>query len=328
LRSYEFRREREATWLELEKLVERVEKKGVRTLSAAELTRLPVLYRAALSSLSVARSISLDRNVVAYLESLCGRAYLCVYSSKRSFKAAVIEFVTVGLPDAVRAIRWSILIAALSMLLGVVTAFVLVSEDSDYFYTFVEAGYAQGRDPTTATEVLRDGLYETDHQTESLTEFAAHLFSNNAGIGLKAFALGVAFGLPVFYLMFANGLVLGAFAALYHERGLSLDLWGWLLPHGVTELLAVVLCGGAGLVLAHAFIFPGRHSRRDNLALRGRIAGRVVLGAVFLFFVAGLIEGLFRQSVTSVPVRYALAGLSAFGWILYFGWIGRGRRHG
>jgi uncharacterized membrane protein SpoIIM required for sporulation len=327
LRSYEFRREREATWLELEALVERVEKRGIGNLSAAELARMPVLYRAALSSLSVARSISLDRNVVVFLESLCGRAYLCVYSSKRRFKTALVEFLTAGLPQAVRSIRWSALIAALCMVVGAVTAYALINQDTEYYYTFVDEEYAQGRGPTTSTAELRDGLYDTAHQADSLTDFAAQLFSHNAKIGLAAFALGVGFGIPVFYLMFANGLILGAFAALYQGRGLGVDLWGWILPHGVTELLAVILCGGAGLVLAHAFIFPGRFSRRDSLAMRGQLAGRVVLGAVGLFFIAGLIEGIFRQSVTSVPIRYSVAGGTALWWSFYFGFVGRGKRN-
>ena len=68
LRSAQFRREREARWRELEGLIARVEKRGIRALTAKELHSLPVLYRVAISSLSVARSISLDRNVIEYLE--------------------------------------------------------------------------------------------------------------------------------------------------------------------------------------------------------------------------------------------------------------------
>ena len=78
LRSSEFRNGREAGWRELEGLVDRVERRGVRTLSDDELQRLPLLYRSPLSSLSVARSIALDRNLVLYLEHLSLRAFLAV----------------------------------------------------------------------------------------------------------------------------------------------------------------------------------------------------------------------------------------------------------
>jgi hypothetical protein len=78
-RSVQFRKEREDRWLELESLVDRVEKKGPRSLSPGEMTRLPTLYRSCVSSLSVARAISLDRSLLEYLESLVCRSYLCVY---------------------------------------------------------------------------------------------------------------------------------------------------------------------------------------------------------------------------------------------------------
>jgi uncharacterized membrane protein SpoIIM required for sporulation len=160
---------------------------------------------------------------------------------------------------------------------------------------------------------------------KALATFASFLFTNNARIGMLAFALGFLAGLPVFLLLFVNGLTLGAFAALYHGRGLSLDFWGWILPHGITELGAVVLCGGAGLVLAQALVFPGRSTRLRNLAAGGRRAAVVVIGAVMLFFIAGLIEGIFRQTVQSVPVRYAVAAATLAWWTFYFGWVGRAR---
>lgn len=327
LRSYAFRREREPHWLELEELVERVSKKGVGVLTAAELSRLPVLYRSALSSLSVARSISLDRNLVEYLESLCARAYLCVYGNKRHLREALASYFLVALPRAVRALKWPLLISAACMVLGAITAYILVGQDSDYFYTFVGQDYAGGRTPAASTESLRSALYDTGHSSSHLSEFAGFLFSHNARIGMMAFALGFLFGIPVLYLMFTNGLVLGAFLALYGDRGLGLELWAWLLPHGVTELFAVILCGAGGLALANALIFPGRYKRLQNLAIGGRVAGTAVLGAVIMLFIAGLIEGVFRQTVTSIPWRWTVVGTTAVFWLYYFLRVGRGAQH-
>ena len=78
LKSTEFRKGREPGWRELEALVQRVERRGTRSLTLDQLQRLPVLYRAALSSLSVARTIALDRNLLLYLENLAVRAFLVV----------------------------------------------------------------------------------------------------------------------------------------------------------------------------------------------------------------------------------------------------------
>ncbi|HEY6173228.1 MAG TPA: stage II sporulation protein M [Kofleriaceae bacterium] len=324
LRSVEFRREREATWRELEGLITAAERGGLRMLGAEQLARLPHLYRAGLSSLSVARSISLDLALTEYLENLVGRAYFVVYGTRQHLRRQLAEFFRRKLPATVRAARWHILAAVVVTLAAAIAAFHLTSSDLDYYYAFA-GDMAQGRTPASSTAELRDGLYHAESVSAALTTFAASLFSHNARIGILAFATGFVAGLPTLLLLFYNGLVLGAFAALYHDRGLALDLWAWMLPHGVTELTAVILCGAAGLQLAQALVFPGARTRMDSLREQGRSAAMIVVGAVLMFFIAGLIEGVFRQTVTSVAIRLAVAGTTAAWWIYYFGFVGRDR---
>ena len=330
LKSYEFRRERQATWAELERLVRQAERWGVRRLKPDQLSRLPVLYHATLSSLSVARAISLDRALLLYLESLSARAYFCVYSPKRHLLDVLAEFFRRSFPQAVRRFRWHVALAALFMISGAVTAHVLTTQNSDWYYTFVGDQYAQGRDPSASTEALRAVLYSSPAENERLaavlSNFASFLFTHNARVGMLSFALGFAAGIPVCVLMFTNGLTLGAFSALYSSRGLGIELWAWLLPHGVTELTAIILCGGGGLVLAQSLVFPGRHTRLENLARRGREASVLLVGAIFMLFIAAMLEGYFRQLVQSVPVRLSVAAMTAGIWILYFGLVGRSSR--
>ncbi|MGE0551102.1 MAG: stage II sporulation protein M [Kofleriaceae bacterium] len=324
MRSVEFRKEREASWRELEALIAAADKSGVRSLSAEQLARLPHLYRATLSSLSVARSISLDAALTEYLESLVGRAYFVVYGTRQHLVTQIWEFFRWKWPATVRQSKWHFAIALLVMAAASVAAFRLTSSDMDYYYVFT-GDMAQGRTPESSTAELRDGLYDTEHHAGGLATFAASLFSHNSRVGILAFATGFVAGLPTLFLLFYNGLVLGAFAALYHARGLGVDLWGWLLPHGVTELAAVLMCGAAGFQLAHGLVFPGGKTRMDSLRDHGRSAAVIVIGAVIMLFVAGLIEGIFRQTVTSVPIRYTVAGTTAAWWLFYFGFVGRHR---
>jgi uncharacterized membrane protein SpoIIM required for sporulation len=324
LRSQEFRREREGTWSELERLLARLEQGGVKGLRAQELERLPRLYRATLSSLSVARAISTDRNLLDYLESLAARAYVHVYATRRGLLETCLEFFASTFPSMVRRHAAPIGLAGLFLLLGIAAGAALVSRDMDRYHAFVPDGMAGGRTPEASTEYLRSTLYAGDEQeSEQLGAFAAMLFAHNARIGMLCFALGILAGVPVILLLLYTGTMLGAFAALFASRGLGMELWGWLLPHGVTELLAVVLCGGAGLVLARGLVFPGVRRRRVELALRGREASLIVIGAVAMLLLAGLVEGIFRQRVQNDVVRYVVALASAAAWTAYFGLAGR-----
>jgi uncharacterized membrane protein SpoIIM required for sporulation len=329
LKSFHFRREREANWRALDELVGRAERRGVRVLSSAELVRLPSLYFAALSSLSVARSISLDRNVVEYLESLASRAYFLVYGARTNLWEAIVEFFARRLPVAVRRLKGPFALSLLAFVAGVLAGYVLTAGNPDWYYSFVDEGLAAGRTPTASTEFLRDGLFEPNTEDVSgLSFFATFLFTHNAKIGMLCFALGFAFGLPTLILLLTNGMMLGAFFALYASRGLGLELGGWLFIHGVTELLAIILCGAAGLALGGALAFPGTHGRLANLAATGRLAAQVVIGAVALLLIAGLLEGLGRQLITDTATRYAIAATTAVAWCLYFGFAGRRRSDG
>lgn len=320
LKSAQFRREREAAWRELEGLVERAEKNGLASLDGASLTRLPTLYRAALSGLSVARAISLDRSLLTYLEALGARAYLSVYGVRERPGPLLVSFFTWRLPVAVRD-AWRTIALALAVTLGgVLAAWLLTSADPAYYGSFVPGGVQGGRSFQSTTEELRATLGSGG---DRLGAFAAFLFSHNAGIGMMTFALGFALGVPTLALIFYNGLTLGAFLALFQSRDLLLEVGGWLSIHGPTEFSALILSAAAGLKLAGAIVVAGRESRLARLAREGRAAALIMMGAVLLFMLAGLLEGLGRQLIVGMGARY-LVGWGIFTLLLaYFCLAGR-----
>lgn len=327
-RSVSFRAEREATWKELDGLVERALKGGLKTLREDELRRLPVLYRSTLSALSVARKTALDRALVEYLEALAARAYLAVYGSRRSTRGALRKLFLATFPQMVRALAGEMALATAITALGVAVSMALMHSDAGWYDAFVDPSLAGGRDPQASTEFLRNALYNGGEQ-DGLSVFATFLFTHNARIGLMAFALGFAAGIPTALLLFSNGLMLGAFLSLYASRGLLVPLLGWLLPHGVPEIGAIVLCGGAGLHLGRKMIWPGQRSVRSALEQGGRTTAPIILGSVVLFAIAGVIEGVFRQVITNDMVRFALFAINAtwfFGWLLLGGRKRSGRK--
>lgn len=322
--SVRFRRERQAAWVELEELLARCERGGPRWLGAEKVARLPVLYRAALSSLGVARSTVLDDNLRDYLEALCARAYLVVYGPKRRLLDVALAFATAGFPAAVRSIAWHVAASAALLVLGAALAWAMVAADADTFYLFVDSGLAHGRDPAASTEALQKTLFDgADH--DGLLDFAAFLFTHNASVGILVYGMGFVLGMPVVLAMLYNGMMIGAMSALFHERGLGVEWWSWVLPHGVTELTAIVLCGAAGLAIAQRLAFPGRMARLQALAEVGRRMGGVVAGSVVMLMLAALVEGVFRQIVVHVPTRYTLAATFAALWAVYFARAGRPR---
>jgi uncharacterized membrane protein SpoIIM required for sporulation len=328
LKSSEFRKGREAGWRELERLVQRVERRGVRSLSLDDLQQLPILYRAVLSSLSVARTIALDRNLLLYLENLALRAYFAVYATRANPVAGLRDFFVRDLPQAVRAARWHILIAAMALAVGIAAGFMLTVHDEAWFSSLVPAGLAGGRGPaSTAADLRAKELFAPwPGAAAAFGVFANVLFSHNTLIGLMCFGLGLAAGVPTLMLTVYQGLSLGAFMALHFDRGLTVASLGWLSIHGTTELGAIILLAAGGLVIADKILFPGRYARLENLALHGRQAAQMAVGAILMLFVAGILEGGLRQLVQSTPARLAIGWGMAALWLIYFSCAGRRAR--
>ncbi len=326
MKSTRFRQEREAVWQQLEELIAKIEKQGRQGLSTDECLALPRLYRSTLSSLSVARAISLDAGVVRYLEALTLRAYIHVYGSRGHIWDVILRFFSQDWPQMVRKLWRPISFATLVFCLSWIIAHLLVASNAEWFYTFIGEEMAGGRTPTASKAYLLSTLFDDGLEPQrGLGIFAAFLFNNNAGVTLFAFALGFALGVPTILLMFTNGALGGAMSAVFARHDLMYELYGWLIIHGSTEITAIVMGAGAGLHMGAAVAFPQEISRVDALRQAGREAAVVGMGCVVMLFVAGLLEGFARQLVQDTEVRYAI-GIGMFLlWMGYFSFAGRRR---
>ena len=79
-------------------------------------------------------------------------------------------------------------------------------------------------------------------------------------------------------------------------------------------------------MIADKILFPGRYSRIENLALHGRQAAQMAVGGILMLFVAGILEGGFRQLIQSTPLRFAIGLTIGALWIAYYSLCGRSKR--
>lgn len=323
LRSARFRIEREPHWRRLEALVARAERRGAVSLDYDETRDLAAAYRQAMNSLSVARDISMDRALVAYLENLCARAYLVIYAPQESLGGLVRRLLIHGIPQAVRRSALPLFIGFLALALGAAAGYRLFMDDPQWFYTLVPPDIASSRTPEASTAYLRSTIYgDEQHRGDRLAAFASFLFSHNTRIAILIFALGIFLAVPSFVLTFYNGLLLGAFFGMFARKGLAYDLFAWLSIHGVTELAAIAIACAAGARLGLAVLLPGAQTRRDALRDQAHDAVKLVILAGLMLIVAAIIEGFLRQLVQEPWLRLAIGwGMGGFwaAWLLLCG---------
>ena len=311
-----FRRAHEGDWSRLDGIVTRMEKRSIRVLSDDDLLALPGLYRTTLSSLSVARDTSLDRSLITYLEQLCTRAYFQIYGVQTPAHRQIARFFARSWPEAVRAL-WRETLFCVALTFGAaLVSYLLIRGDPSWFYAVIPEALAGGRDPSASAEFLRSSLYQG--QKNWLMAFATFLFTHNSQIAIFAFALGFAFAVPTVLLILYNGLMLGAFIAVFAAKGLGPNVIAWLSIHGTTEIFAICISGAAGIRIGMAIAFPGRLGRMESAVRAGRTAATAMAGTVIMLAVAGLLEGIGRQTIVDDGVRLLIGvGMLAI-WLLYF----------
>ena len=124
--------------------------------------------------------------------------------------------------------------------------------------------------------------------------------------------------MPTVLLIIYNGMMLGAFVAVFAAKGLGLNVAAWLMIHGTTEIFAICISGAAGIRIGMAIAFPGRLSRMDAVVAAGRTAAIAMAGTVIMLAVAGLLEGVGRQTITNDGLRALIGSAALAGWLVYF----------
>lgn len=308
-------------WDELESLV-RVGRRSLGRLSPDQRRRLDVLYRRTAVCLARVDTRGDDPSLAAYLHGLVAAAHSLIYRPRRtSVWTGAVRFVIEGFARTV-ARHWRLhAIAAVLFLGGLLIGFGSSRADPEVAHALWSTD--DPRQPGATDEQLQAVLrHGRDDSADRKFSFASLLFQNNLKVGLMALASGILAAVPTVFLMVLNGLHLGSFLAIHDRPGLRAETWAWLLPHGVTEMTAIVLCGGVGLLIGSAVVQPGRVSRWTALAAAGRDAGRTCLGIAVMLVAAAVLESYLRQSHLTTGQRLAVAATSALFWIGYFAWGG------
>ena len=121
------------------------------------------------------------------------------------------------------------------------------------------------------------------------------------------------------FILMKNSVMLGTFQSFFTEQGFLLDSIATIWIHGTFEIFAIIVAGGAGIVIGNSIIFPKSYSRIDSFR-RGAVRGsKIIIGLIPVFIIAGFLEG-FVTRYTNAPylVRFAIITISLLSIIFYF----------
>ncbi|MCP4660582.1 MAG: stage II sporulation protein M [bacterium] len=316
--------ERRPRWRRFEKLLGIAEESPAWELGIERVEELLALYRQTCSDLNRARSLTANAALLDELNQLAGRGYRFVYrgGARRGWRRAVRGFFAVELPAAFRRARRWVAAAAAALLLGALFGFGAVLVHPPAAEDLIPGRFLT-ESPRQRVTAIEEGEERVGTLEEALL-FGTSLYVHNIQVAFVAFSLGALTVLGAYWILFLNGTILGAVAAVYLLDGVEVFFLAWVGPHGALEIPAIVFAGAAGLYAGHALYLPGDLSRGASLRRAWPELWRLLAGTVLTLVVAGLVEGSFSQlSAKSIPYGLKIGVAVVLGGALLgylFGW--------
>jgi uncharacterized membrane protein SpoIIM required for sporulation/uncharacterized RDD family membrane protein YckC len=225
-----------------------------------------------------------------YLGRLVAGAHNLLYREKRASITDVLRFISIDVPTEVRRSVIPIAIAAATMFGPAAIAYTAVVRNPAVAPVFIPTGMLDRAEDGVQRAKSGDG-YIPDPQVFRPV-MASQIISNNVQVTIAVFAFGITAGIGTLLLLLLNGVSLGGVFGLYQSKGILSLLLAFVAPHGVLELSAICIAGGAGLLIAAALVLPGQRTRRAALADNSRRAMRLITASTLFLIVAGSLEGM------------------------------------
>ncbi len=309
----QFIEQKQTSWNRLSELVKLAEQRGLKKFNRKNLLELGRLYRQASSDLSYTKSSFKDKKIINYLNQLVARAHSQIYLPEPFHTGHIIYFYRYTFPDLFRQSFYYILLSSMIFVLSSIFSYVTVKTDISTAKMFLSEDIV-----IPVEESLKQKQIGAKFPDSMGPELSSKIMTNNISVGFKAFAFGITAGVGTVYVLLFNGFMLGSLAAIFNNYHYDIEFWALILPHGITELLAIFISGGAGLILADAIFNPKDLTRIDAMKLNGQKAIKLILGVIPMFIVAGIIEGFITPLDISPYIKLIFAIFTGLLLILYF----------
>jgi uncharacterized membrane protein SpoIIM required for sporulation len=249
-----------------------------------------------------------------YLNDLAAISHQEIYQNKREDRSKILAFWKYELPAIIGKHHKMLLLSFAVFIISAAIGWVSAKYDDEYVRLILGDEYV---DMTIDNIEKGDpmGVYKSDG---SMNMFVG-ITINNIRVSFLAYVAGLLFSFGTAYLLFTNGIMLGAFQYFFYSKGLLgtsiLTIW----IHGTLEISAIIIAGSAGFVLGKGLIFPGTYSRGISFTHGARDSVKIIMGLIPVFIIAGFLES-FVTRYTQMPIwtSIGIISISAIFILAYF----------
>lgn len=244
--------------------------------------------------LSYAQTFYPESNLVSYLNNLAAKAHQTIYRNKKEEKGRIVNFWKYEVPLAIwegqKTIMWALIIFVASIAVGLISN----SIDESFTRQILGDGYVN---------MTLDNIEKEDpmavYKSESVSMFLM-IGSNNVRVAILAFVVGIFGSVLSGLIMVMNGVMVGTFLHFFVRKSLFWMAFSTIFIHGALELSAIVIAGGAGMVLGNSLLFPGTYKRIDSLKMGAKRALKIMIGLIPVIVAAAILESFVTKHYLAI----------------------------
>jgi len=306
LKEIVFIKKNEKYWKEFESILNSKE--------AVDADHLASLYVHITDDLSYARTFFPESPLVSYLNGISLKAHQQIYKNKKEKRNRFLDFwkyeVPIAMGKSQRALYYSFLIFIVSIVIGLFSQ----SVNIDFVRAIIGDGYVN-----MTEENINKGDPLGVYRSSSQSSMFIGISTNNVRVSFLVYVFGILGTIPAAYILFQNGIMVGAFLGFFIEQGMTRLALGTIFIHGALELSAIVIAGAAGIVLGNSLLFPGTYSRIDSLLEGAKRSLKIIIGLVPVFIVAAILESyVTRHYMVLGDFGRALIVFLSFAFIVWY----------
>ena len=303
-------------WKETERVVEQA-----KTLSP---DKLADVYVEITADLAFSQTHFPNSRITIYLNNLAFALHHEIYRNKREKWGRVFTFWTDEVPqtmyDARRELLISFVVFTISIFIGVLST----ANDPNFVRLILGNSYVD-----MSLENIANGEPMAVYNGSSEVPMFLGITLNNIMVSFYCFAMGILTSFGTGYILFSNGVMVGAFQTFFYQHGLLWESSLAIFLHGTLELWAIIVAGAAGLALGNGWLFPGTYSRLESFRRGAKRGLKIIVGTVPVFIMAGFIEGFVTRHTdlpTALRLGFILVSLAFI--LFYYIYLPNKRKHG
>jgi len=257
------------------------------------------------NDLGYAKTFYPSSKVTQYLNGLASKVYLGIYRNRKEESSRLLLFWTTELPLVIRKNHRQLLYAFL--LFAMFTCMGIFSTANDQ--TFVRGVLGDGYVEMTEENIAKGDPFGVYKSREPLQMFLS-IALNNIKVSFMVFAGGFLASIGTVWMLFDNGIMLGSFQTFFFLKDLGWQsiLVVWI--HGTLEISAIIIAGGAGLIIGNSILFPGTDTRLSSLRRGAKDGLKLMIGLIPVFIAAAFLEGYITRFST-MPKFFSISILAS-----------------